>query len=212
VRRSVFVATLVASLSLVSLGSLQAQVTSAPTPQRATVVVIDVEAVFKAHNRFKQAIDIMKKDVADFENHVRDQQAKIRSKTEEMQQFNPGTPDYKRKEEEAAQMTSVLQVQMQLKRRDFMEREAKLYYNVYTEVKGLVARFANDQGISLVLRYNSAEIDPTDRNSVMMGVNSPIVFQRNLDITRWIIKKANEGSAPPATDPSAVRPQLPVPR
>jgi Skp family chaperone for outer membrane proteins len=209
VRRSVLVATLVACLSLVSLGSLQAQGTSAPTPQRATVVVIDLDAVFKAHNRFKQAVDIMKKDVAEFENYISNQQALIRKKTEEIKQYNPGTPNYKQLEEQAAQMTSKLQVEIQLKRRDFMEREARLYYNVYTEVKGLVARFANEQGISLVLRYNSAEIDPADRNSVMMGVHSTVVFQRNLDITSWIIQKANEGSAPPPVDPRAVRPQLP---
>ncbi|MEQ8787881.1 MAG: OmpH family outer membrane protein [Pirellulaceae bacterium] len=207
-RRSIFVATLVACTSLLSVGSVSAQVTgAASTAQSPSVVVIDIEAVFKEHLRFKQSIEIMKKDVADFENFVRDKQTEIRNLGEQIKQFNPGTPDYRNIEERAAQLTSDLQVKMQLKRREFMEQEAKLYYTVYTEVKGLVARFANKQGISLVLRYNSQDIDPTDRTSVMMGVQSPIVFQRNLDITGLIIDEANRGTPPTDT---IGRPQLPT--
>lgn len=194
-RHSVFAATLVACLSLGSAGFSQGQAPpSGTSPQRATVVVIDVGAVFKEHIRFKQSMEIMKKDVADFENYVRDERNNIAKLGEQLKGYNPGTQNYRDLETRMAQLTSDLQVKMQLKRREFMEQEAKLYYSVYTEVTAAVAQFANTNGISLVLRYNSEQIDPTDRASVLAGVNSPIVFQRNLDITRWIVEDVNKGS------------------
>ena len=216
-RKSLFVATFVACLSLLtfSVSSGLAQVggrpPAAPTPQRATVVVLDVGAVFKQHNRFIQQMELMKKDVANFENYVRGERDKIVKLTENLKDFNPGTPNFRNLEKQSAQLQSDLAVEMQLKKRDFMEREARLYYNIYTEVKGAVTRFANEWGISLVLRYNSESIDPSDRASVLAGVNSPIVFQRSLDITEHIVRILNEGTPPPeARDDLSRRPQLPA--
>lgn len=184
-----------------------------PTAQRATVVVLDVGAVFKQHNRFEQQMEIMKKEVADFENYIRQERDRVVKLNESLKDYNPGTPNYKQLEKQITQLQSDLQVEMQLKRRRFMEQEAKLYFNVYTEVKNAVAWFANEYGISLVLRYNSEDIDPSDRQSVLAGVNSPIVFQRELDITAHIIKKVNEGSLTPGVRENiGRRPALPPTR
>lgn len=216
-KRSLLVATLVAFISLSSgfarLG--HAQVTAGgAVPQRASVVVIDIGAVFKLHSRFNQEMEVMKKDVADFENYVRDERDRIGKLNEQLKQFNAGTPNYNMLEKDVHQKMADLQVQMSLKRKQFMEQEAKLYYNVYDEVTRVVARFANENGISLVLRYNSETIDPTDRTSVLAGVNNPIVFQRNLDITKWIVDILNGSSPPPAAPGTArpVGPQFPQPR
>jgi Skp family chaperone for outer membrane proteins len=210
VRRSVFAAALVASLSLVFAGSSQAQAPAgAPATQRATVVVIDVGAVFKEHIRFNQSMELMKKDVADFEKYVLDKRNSLTTMAEQLKGFNAGTPNYRDLETKMAKLTSDLQVEMQLKRRSFMEQEAQLYYTVYTEVKGEVARFANENGISLVLSYKSDEIDPADRASVLQGVNNPIVFQRNLDITQLVVGRVNEGSFTVGGNQNAARPQIP---
>jgi Skp family chaperone for outer membrane proteins len=212
VKRSFLVATLVATVSL-SIGlrpGRAQQPPVSPTPQRATVVVIDLGAVFKQHNRFNQEMEVMKKDVADFENFLRDQGERVNKLREQLKQYNPGTPDYNLLEKKIHQTIADLQVESQLKRKQFMEQEAKLYYNVYDEVTRAVARFANENGISLVLRYNSDPIDPADRASVLAGVNNPIVFQRNLDITGIIVEYVNRNSTAGKTVPAG--PQIPRPR
>lgn len=213
-KRACLVATLVASLCLTcGLARIgRAQGAAAPTPQRATVVVIDIGAVFKEHVRFNREMEVMKKDVAEFENFVRDESERIKKLNEQLKQYNPGTPNYITMEKDIHQKYAELQVQMSLKRKEFMEQEAKLYYNVYDEVTRVVARFANEYGISLVLRYNSEPIDPTDRTSVLAGVNNPIVFQRNLDITKLILTQINGNSPPPPMDPTARNPQPQIPR
>lgn len=214
-RRTYLVAAFAAvlSLSLGLAGAGRAQ-TAPPTPQRATVVVIDIGAVFKDHVRFNREMEVMKKDVAEFENFVRDESERIKKLNEQLKQYNPGTPNYVAMEKDIHQKYADLQVQMSLKKKQFMEQEAKLYYNVYDEVTRVVARFANEYGINLVLRYNSEPIDPKDRSSVLAGVNNPIVFQRNLDITTAILAIIN-GNSPPPADPAIGRnpqPQIPRPQ
>jgi Skp family chaperone for outer membrane proteins len=185
----------------------QAPRTTTATPRtRAAVVVLDVGRVFKEHIRFKQRMELMKKDVTSFTDKINREKEDIKKLHEQRKLYEAGSPDYKKIEEDATRMQSQLVVEMQLKEREFMEQEAKLFYQTYMEVQQRVAEFADHNGISLVLRYNSEQIDPDDRASVLAGVNSPIVFQRDLDITSFIIEAVNRYSA---TDQRGVSPQVP---
>ena len=122
-----------------------------------------------------------------------------------MMQFTPGSPEYERMERALADKAAKLQVDTQLKKKEFLQRESKVYYEVYQEVSNAVREFAEMKGIDLVLRYNGAEMKPDDRASVLQGVNRAMVYQRNLDITREILDRLNRaprGSA--ASDPRGV--------
>jgi Skp family chaperone for outer membrane proteins len=160
-----------------------------------SVVVIDMGKVFKEHVRFKQQMDVLKKDMEAFQAFARSEDTKLRDRAEKLKStYQKGSPEYKREEEAITRQASELQLQGATKQKDLMEREAKVYYNVYNEVATAVATFADAQRISLVLRYNSDPINPDDRNSVLAGVNNMIVFQRNLDITNIIIEEVNRGT------------------
>ena len=76
-----------------------------------------------------------------------------------------------------------------------MNKEAQLYYNTYLEVQSVVASFAKQNNITLVLRFDSSPIDQTNRASVSAGVNRFIVYQNSLDITELITKQVNGGVA-----------------
>ncbi len=187
-------ATLVAGILAIVVSPALVHAQAPPQQSAPSVVVIDISKVFKEHIRFKQQLEVMKTDVEGFEGYIRQERKRLTDKAEEVKRYNPGSPEYKRIEEEMARITSDLQVQTQLKRNEFMDREAKIYYNTYVEVSKLVQDFAMRSGIRLVLRYNSEEIDPTKRDSVLAGVNNAIVFQYKLDITDLIISEANKGS------------------
>ena len=86
------------------------------------VAVGSVSLIFKHHLRFKQAQDDMRKEVQDFETEIRNQQQKLQALQGKLKAFAPGSPDYKAAEEEMATLASGLQVQTQLKRKEFLEK------------------------------------------------------------------------------------------
>ena len=153
--------------------------------------MIDVSKIFKEHTRFKKMLDDMKRDVQAAENELKADRDKVKAEIEKLKQYAQGSPTYKQQEERVATMQSQLQVKVNLQKRDFMEKEAKIYYQVYQEVQREVAYFAQRHGISLVLRFNGNAIDQNDRQSVLAGVNKAVVFQNNIDITYDILDRLN---------------------
>jgi Skp family chaperone for outer membrane proteins len=199
-------ATIVASLvtALACVGQLQAQQgppgvartpVSAAAPSGTNVAVIDIASVFKSHNRFNAAMNDIKKDIEDFETFVRNEQTKFNTKREQLATFKPASLEYKQLEEELARTQSDLQVKVGLKRKEFLEQEARVYYRVYREIEQQVGLFAQRNRIGLVLRFNGDEMKEDDRASVLQGVNRAVVYQSNLDITSFVLQQLN-GNTP----------------
>lgn len=171
----------------------------AQQPARAQVVIVDVAKVFKEHIRLKQAMKILGDEVKAYDDYLREQQGQLKQLVDQRQKLKASSPEYKEIDAKLARQQSDLQVEMQLKKKAFMEREAKHFYNTYDEVTRAVAKFADANGVRLVLRFNSAPMVRDDRASVLQGVNNDIVYQKNLDITDIIIAEVNKGSRTPVS-------------
>ncbi|QDU26478.1 Outer membrane protein (OmpH-like) [Anatilimnocola aggregata] len=191
---------------------------AAPAGPRTTptIVVIDIAKVFKGHNRFNQSMGDIKKDIEDFDTFVKGETTKLKAMGEALQQYKAGSLEYKQREEEAARATSDLQVKVGLKKKELLEQEARVYFQVYRELEQSVANFSNVNGIHMVLRFNSDEMKEDDRNSVLQGVNRAVVYYNpTLDVTAHILADLNRFSPPAPTPnpngqiPSANRPQIP---
>jgi Skp family chaperone for outer membrane proteins len=214
VRRSLVCATIVAGpLSVYFLAQVAAQVPPgggrpasgppaavAPAPAGAgtSVAVIDIAYIFKNHVRFNQQMNDMKRDIEAFDAQIRQDQQSFAKKREGLQVYNPASAEYKKAEEDLARMKSDLDIKVAVKRREFLEQEARVYYGIYREIEDSVNMFAQRNRIGLVLRYNGDEMKPDDRASVLQGVNRPVVFQQNLDITQHILNQLNAGATMPA--------------
>lgn len=159
----------------------------APRSSGATVAVIDISQVFEKHGQFQTQMLGLKKQVEEFEMFLRGEQKKMTTLRDDLQNYAPGSPQYKAKEEEMARVQSDLNVKMALQRKEFLEKEARIYYDTYNEVYQIVAEVSDRHGIGLVLRFNSEEMKPEDRASVLQGVNRAVVFQRNLNITNMVV-------------------------
>ena len=185
----------------------------AATPSGTNVAVIDVAQIFKKHNRFNAAMQDIKKDIEDFDTFVRGEQTKMKTLAEQLQSFKAGSLEYKQKEEEIARMTSEMQVKIGLKRKEFLEQEARVYYHVYKEIEQSVHTFALRNRIGLVMRYNGDEMKEDDRASVLQGVNRAVVYQQGLDITSFILEDLNKGTVTPTNGaaPRPTGPQIPTP-
>ena len=181
---------------------------AAPTPTGTNVAVIDIALIFKHHDRFNGKMADIKRDIEQFEAYVRDQQKTMKAKAEELQQFNATTPEYKSREGDLARQQAELQVKIGQERKNFLEREARVYYHIYEEIYKSVVTFATRARIGLVLRFNSDDMKEDDRASVLQGVNKAVVFHQGLDITRWIIEDLNRRPFNPDEKPAG--PGLPT--
>jgi len=175
---------------------------TAPAPRtaapavRSQVAVVDIGLIFKEHVGFKNKMEDIKKDLEAYDTQMRGQAKRMEELRNQLGQYNPGTPNYKSIEEEMARLRKDLEVDAELKRKEILEREARVYYDVYNEVVNHIRYFANRNGIALVLRFNSEAIEPSSRASVLQGVNRAVVFQQNLNITRDILDQLNPPTGP----------------
>jgi Skp family chaperone for outer membrane proteins len=192
----------------------QAQPAPAAAPAaRATApashaAVIDVGYVFKNHARFKQAMDKMKDEVMQAENALKAERDRINSLMETLKGFNVGTPEYKKLEAEVAKAQGDFSVNAQLQKKDFMDREAKVYLQVYNEIERAVSQFARDNGIAVVHRFDGDPVDSADRNRILGSITKPIVYyDPQIDITPDVLRMLNGAAVAgaPASQSQPVR-------
>lgn len=182
-----------------------------PAPSGTSVAVIDVAHIFKNHVRFNASMNDMKRDIDAFDAAMREESLKLQKKVEVMQSFAPSSNEFKKADEELAHLKSDFQIRVQAKKREFLEQEARVYYGIYREVEDAVASFAQRNRIGLVLRYTGDEMKPDDRASVLSGVNKPVVYQQNLDITQHVLNHLNAGATLPPGGGGTGLPTLPGP-
>jgi Skp family chaperone for outer membrane proteins len=201
-------AAVVLSLSyLISLAVAQGPARSAAGP---TIALLDVSYIFKNHARFKGMMEDMKADVERAEAHVKSERETINKLVERLQEFRKGTPDYKQMEEDLAKRQADLAVRVNLQKGDFLQREAKIYHNVYQEIWQAADYYTKQNGIDMVLRFNGDPVDVERPDSVLTWINKPVVcYQKQLDITPAILQELNRTAVNPG--PAAVPARQGVP-
>jgi Skp family chaperone for outer membrane proteins len=164
------------------------------------IALLDVSYIFKNHPKFKNMMDEMKSDVENAEANVNRERETLRKLVEQIDGFRKGTPDYKSMEEEIARREADLSVKVQLQRKEFLLREAKIYHTVYQEISQEVDYYCANKGIDMVLRFNGDPVDENKPDSVLSNINKPVVYyNKNHDITPIILDslvKRGGGAAP----------------
>jgi len=196
-------------LGAVVLAAVSVAPASAQT-SAGNIAVIDIPVIFKNHTLFKKQMDDLKAQVQAAEATLGKDREQLQGMVKELQNYKSGTPEYKALEEKLAKLQANLQVKVGMQKKDFMEREARIYFNTYNQITETVSTFAQRHSITLVLRYNSNPIDPQNRQSVLEGVQRPVIYQSQIDITYDILRVLNNGVA--TSGGIGVGSQVPVPR
>lgn len=172
----------VTALSSGLAGSLQAQ-----TP----VALLDMAVVFENHPAFKSRLAQLKQDADGLQTAVLQQrQALIKEQENLRLLYQAGSQEFKDKEKELALKVTQLEIDSNDKMRDLMVQEAKLHFEIYSEVNRVVDEYCNQFDIRLVLRFSSATVRPDKPESVMQQVNGAIVYYNpNRDITAAIVQR-----------------------
>jgi len=184
----------VSLLSLILIGFeafAQSPVRAAVSPQMGAtpnIALLDVSYIFKNHPRFKTMMDDMKADVDRAESDVNKERDALRKLAERLDSYRKGSPEYKSMEEEIARRQADMSVKVQLQRKEFLTREAKIYHNVYQEIAQEVDYYCANKGIDMVLRFNGDPVDVDKPDSVLSYINKPVVwYDKSRDITPIIL-------------------------
>jgi Skp family chaperone for outer membrane proteins len=199
--RSADVKTLVyltaAAAAVLTLGveSSQAQNPAGANATKHGVAVVDISYIFKKDDHFRATMDAMKKEMEATEAELKSDRDKIGQMEEQRNTYNAGSAEYKAADEQLARNMAEFNLKMTKLRKDFMEREAKVYYQTYLEVSKAVEYYAQHHDIGLVIRFNGEPVDPNKREDVLREINKPVVFQNQVDITPDILALLNRDSA-----------------
>jgi Skp family chaperone for outer membrane proteins len=167
------------------------------------VAVLDVALVFEKNPSFKQRMDALTAEADQFKAKMEAEQSSIRKKAEQLNTFAPDSIEYRQLESELAQQTTTLQTLARQTNNDFLNREAQVYFETYTQMQQVVAAIAAKYNICLVLKFESTPIDSNDRGDVIKGVNRNIVYQKELDLTDLVIR--DMGAVSSAAVPGNIR-------
>lgn len=187
------VATLLLSVALAPFASAQAPAPAAGNPganaTRYGIAVVDVGYIFKKYPRFNALMEQMKADVTAAENLLKQERMSIGKEEEQLQSFQPGSPDFKRLDETLTKKKADFNVKATQQRKEFLEREARIYYQASLEVNDAIRYYAQQNNLGLVLRFNGDPIDPNNRQDVLRGINKSVVFQNGIDITPAVLQQ-----------------------
>ncbi len=176
-------------------GSALAQSAASANTSKYGIAVVDINYIFKNHQRFRSSIDGMKGDFQAVDSQLKAKQQAIVNAEKSKSQYNPGSPEFKQIDEKALKMKADLQVEVAQKRKSLVEKEAKIYFETYKEVEQAIAYYAKRQNIGLVLRFNGEEANPNNRESILGAINKAVHFQNQIDITPDVLSMLNSSTA-----------------
>jgi Skp family chaperone for outer membrane proteins len=192
VRTLLACATVVATLTMVCAFAYpaQAQVPAAhgANADKYGIAVVDIAYIFKKYNGFTARMEQMKLDVEAAEGKLREDRGRIQAMEEELKSYNAGSPEFKRLDEQVTEEKSDFNLRATKQRKEFLEREARIYYTAYQEITDAVKYYAQRHNIGLVLRFNGEASDPNNRPDVLRAINKAVMFQNNIDITPEILR------------------------
>lgn len=178
--------------AIVSLSnhSLQAQ-----EGQSGLVAILDVARVFKDNLAFESKMATIRTEAEKLKAQITQQQEAIKLKAQGLAQFEIGSAERSSLEESLEISQAKLRTYARGQENQLLNREARVYYETYRQMQDVVGSLANQHGISLVLRFESEEIDPDNRPDVIKGVNRSVVFHQRVDLTKMVTAAMNANPA-----------------
>jgi Skp family chaperone for outer membrane proteins len=156
-----------------------------------SIAVIDVKRTFEESASFQQELGELKAEVRKFNERIAVRQVEIENLQKKLKQLKPGTGEFETTQLLLTRVQTELQLESTRRKQQFLKQEAILYKDTYAQVTAAIARYAEANGVRLVLRSNENAMDPENQQSVLSAVNQMVVYQQGLDITDAILAALN---------------------
>lgn len=174
-----------------AVASAQAPNPAAANAAKFGVAVVDVSYIFKNHAQFRAQMESMKGEMQQIEQQLEGDRQQLIAKEKEKSRFKAGSAEFSQIDDQLAEMKADMQLKMQRLRKDFLAKEAKVYYETYQQVSRVIAYYAQQQKIGIVFRFNGEPADPAQRESILRDINKPVQYQNQIDITPDVLALLN---------------------
>lgn len=169
--------------------------TASAQEKSGIVAVLDVAKVFKDNRAFDSKMQSIKSTADQLKAEIQQKQEAIKQEAVGLKEFEVGSPERNQMEGRLEQKQAALRTEARQAEMDLLTKEARVYYETYQQMQGILKSLSAQHGISLVLRFDSETIDPTNRSEVIKGVNRAIVYQEKLDLTTLVIDQMSNSTA-----------------
>ena len=201
--------------ALLIAGQVQGQ-TEKPAAAAAPTKIglVDMARVFKEYEKFarlREDLEAQKGELVDSAKQAKATAGKI---AEEMKQFGQDSAEYRTREERITKLSTEFETRARIAQRDLARKEAEIFETVYVEASDVISRYAKHFNYTLVLRFNSEQIDADNPQKLANGLNKLVLFNRPQDditdpvveaLNREFAKKAGPVTGGPKTPATAPR-------
>jgi len=165
--------------------------------------------VFKEYNKFEDMRASLKAEMETALAEAKAIAAKAEKVKEELKLLKPGSAEYIKREADLAQLSSDFETKRKLANVQYQRKEAEIFQDIYVDAVKVIKLYAGHFKYSMVMRFNSAELDKTNPSSLANGLNKLVIFHRPQDdITDAVIDYLNRQYTPvnPAVPRAAAKP------
>jgi Skp family chaperone for outer membrane proteins len=176
-----------------TIGSQVEAQAPAGRPALPGVRIIDLKKIFDNYERFKDETGALKREVSAREEQLKGLRDEMKKLDDLRKDQQAGSNEAKEIEVRMVRIDNEHRSQLTLGKKEFLEKEAKIYFNVYREVLDEVKLYCRYEGVSLVLRFNNEPAPgPEDPQGVLKELNKSVVhYDPSIDITGPILGELN---------------------
>ena len=195
------------SVGLLAVSQISAQRPSPPAPPRNGVALVNMASITQGSVRLNQAMETLKKEYLAKAEGLKKEGEQGNQLTEEARKLPPGTPQRKELEQKILKLRADYELHGKKVTNDTREGETKIMFSLTREIQDELARYAQANGVQLVLRYDPTPAEMTDPRLILQEIQKPIVYQREAEVTPAILESMNRRA--PAGNAAAGRPSAP---
>lgn len=176
--------------------------------QAQQTALVDLVYIFKNHEGYKAAQTELKLDVQQAQLAIQARRDRYIETAKKLGDLPTGSPEFQALEEGLTKEKAEINLQMSLQQKKFIEREAKMLYDVYKEVLDEVGYYCQRQRIPLALRFDGEPLNKDNPELVVKQINRQVLYHdQAIDITPIILEQLNRRSQRVTTRPGTTPPR-----
>ncbi len=162
------------------------------------IAVIDVKQILEQHVRFKQSMNALKQRFEAVSKQLNEERQQIVKMGEKLSQYEPNTANYNATEEQIQRAKAEWAINAEKHKKEFRNSESYILWNVYKEITLETQRYAQVNGIGIVIQFSGQSVDPNKPTEIFQGITRPIVYNApHLNITGPVLNQLNKGQVAP---------------
>lgn len=204
-KKTVSVVALACCIGLTAPAMGQTQPAAAAAPVK--IGLVDMARVFKEYNKFEDMRASLKGEMEAALSEAKKIASDAEKVKEELKLLKPGSAEYVKREADLAQLSSDFETKRKLANVQYQRKEAEIFQDIYVDAVGVIKLYAEHFKYSMVMRFNSADLDKSNPTSVVNGLNKLVIYHRPQDdITEAVIDYLNRKYTPANPGRQATKP------